>query len=150
MIHTPHCVIGTFLHESQTDWGCEGRWMSLACCTSFPVGPGKSIQRLHRDATSSIHVGPEAGARSTVITILHVTLSAHPMKEKRGGEGSEEEEDEEERRANERWQRRRMEENELRMWTLTALQYTQGHDVYKPPQFYLHPSSTSYNSCRWD
>jgi len=72
------------------------------------------------------------------------------MKEKRGGGGSEEEEDEEERRANERWQRRRMEENELRMWTLTALQYTQGHDVYKPPQFYLHPSSTSYNSCRWD
>lgn len=28
------------------------------------------------------------------------------------------------------------------MWTLTALQYTQGHGVYKPPQFYLHPSST--------
>lgn len=27
------------------------------------------------------------------------------------------------------------------MWTLTALQYTQGHGVYKPPQFYLHPSS---------
>lgn len=26
------------------------------------------------------------------------------------------------------------------MWTLTALQYTQGHGVYKPPQFYLHPS----------
>ncbi|KYQ48521.1 hypothetical protein ALC60_12427 [Trachymyrmex zeteki] len=46
--------------------------------------------------TSSIHVGP--GARSTVITILHVTLSAHPTKEKRGGGGSEEEEDEEEKK----------------------------------------------------
>ncbi|KYN05575.1 hypothetical protein ALC62_03493, partial [Cyphomyrmex costatus] len=45
--------------------------------------------------TSSIHVGP--GARSTVITILHVTLSAHLTKEKRGGGGDEGEEDEEEK-----------------------------------------------------
>lgn len=94
-------VMSTFAHAAPTDRGCEGR-VSLACRTSFPVGPGKSIQRLRHDVQSSIHVGP--GARSTVITILHVTLSAHP---------DEEGEVEEKRmRMRQSWQRHRMEENE--------------------------------------
>ncbi|KAG7187809.1 hypothetical protein KM043_016846 [Ampulex compressa] len=93
--------------------------MSLACRTSFPVGPGKSIQR-PRHHVQHPRRAPE---RSTVITILHVTLSAHPTKEKKrpdlGGSGQ---------------------GSTRRMRTLTTLQYTQGHAVYKPPQFYLRPS----------
>lgn len=88
-----------------------------------------------------------------VITILHVTLSARPTKKRDG-------EKEKRRRMKIRQRRQRGREREggptleremaavqdegetraRRMWTLTALQYTQGHGIYKPPQFYLHPS----------
>lgn len=96
--------------------------MSLACRTSFPVSPGKSIQRPRHDVQHP-HRAPE---RSTVITILHVTLSAHPTNEKK------------------RWKRWRRHgyggrRRTRRMRTLTTLQYTGGHGVYKPPQFYLRP-----------
>lgn len=93
--------------------------MSLACRTSFPVSPGKSIQRPRHDVQHP-HRAPE---RSTVITILHVTLSAHPTNEKK---------------RRQRWRRRRRRRTR-RMRTLTTLQYTGGHGVYKPPQFYLRP-----------
>lgn len=49
--HDDSCAaraMGTFAYAAPTDRGCEGR-MSLACRTSFPVGPGKSIQRLRHD-----------------------------------------------------------------------------------------------------
>lgn len=51
----------------------------MACRTSFPVSPGKSIQRLHHD----VQHPRKAAGRTTVITILHVTLSAHPTKERK-------------------------------------------------------------------
>lgn len=100
----------------------EGGRMSLACRTSFPVSPGKSIQR-PRHGVQHPHRAPK---RSTVITILHVTLSAHPTGRggKGGGGGG----------GRKRW----MEGRRMRR-TLTTLQYTGGHGVYKPPQFYLRP-----------
>ena len=94
--------------------------MSLACRTSFPVSPGKSIQRPRHDVQHP-HTASE---RSTVITILHVTLSAHPTDQKR-------------RRRHGGVERRRRTRRTRR--TLTTLQYTGGHGVYKPPQFYLRP-----------
>lgn len=99
----------------------EGGRMSLACRTSFPVSPGKSIQR-PRHGVQHPHRAPK---RSTVITILHVTLSAHPTgRGGKGGGGG----------GRKRW----MEGRRMRR-TLTTLQYTGGHGVYKPPQFYLRP-----------
>lgn len=131
------CAMGTFLHESQTDRECEGRWMSLACCTSFPVGPGKSIQRLRHDvqhprrARSALH--------GDYHIACHIVGAPHEgearRRRKRGRRGWGREEGPTRDGSGAEWRRTR------RMWTLTALQYTQGHGVYKPPQFYLHPSS---------
>lgn len=88
-----------------------------------------------------------------VITILHVTLSARPTKKRDDGEKKEKEEEEkaeeakeeEEEKEDQFWREMATVQDEgetraRRMWTLTALQYTQGHGIYKPPQFYLHPS----------
>ena len=106
----------------------EGGRMSLACRTSFPVSPGKSIQR-PRHGVQHPHRAPK---RSTVITILHVTLSAHLTG--RGGKGGGGWGGGEGGGGGKRW----MEGRRMRR-TLTTLQYTGGHGVYKPPQFYLRP-----------
>jgi len=87
---------------------------------------------------ASMHVGARSALHGDYHIACHIVGAPH--------EGEEMEEKTKKkrmrkRRANERWQRHRMEERTRRMWTLTALQYTQGHGVYKPPQFYLHPSS---------
>lgn len=111
--HGDSCAAcATGIHVGPRRRGRGGR-VSLARRTSFPVGPGKSIQRLRHD----VQHPRRAPERSTVITILHVTLSAHPTMERRWRRWR--------RRANERWQRRRR--TEWRMWTLTASQYSRGH-----------------------
>lgn len=136
--YTAH-TMSTFARGAPTDRRCEGR-VSLACHTSFPVGPGKSIQRLRHDvqhprrARSALH--------GDYHIACHIVGAPHEGEEDGGW-------DEREKRKRGGWgregptrdgsgtERRRTK----RMWTLTALQYTQGHGVYKPPQFYLHPSS---------
>lgn len=85
---------------------CEGR-VSLACRTSFPVGPGKSIQkRLRHD------VQHPRRARSALHGDYHI--ACHIVGAPHEGEEMEEETRRKrmrKRRANERWQRHRMEEN---------------------------------------
>lgn len=141
--------------------------MSLACHTSFPVGSGKSIQRLRHDVQH-----PGSGALHGDYHIAcHIVGAPHEEERRREGEEKEDEDKVEEAKRKRKRRRTDSREREMaavqdegetrarRMWTLTALQYTQGHGIYKPPQFYLHPSrayitprhqnQTFYSSLEW-
>lgn len=110
MIHTPRASWVRLHVGPPTDRGCEGR-VSLACRTSFPVGPGKSIQRLRHDVQHPRRA-PERVPRWLPYCMSHCRRT--PWRRRGGGEDEEgaEERRMRQRRANERWQRHRMEVNE--------------------------------------
>lgn len=87
--------MGTFARETPTDRGCEGR-VSLACRTSFPVGPGKSIQRLRHDvqhprrARSALH-----GDYHIACHIVGAPHEGEEVEEKTRKKGKREEDEEE-------------------------------------------------------
>lgn len=74
--------MSTFARGAPTDRGCEGR-VSLACRTSFPVGPGKSIQRLRHDVQHPRRV------RSVLHGDYHIAchIVGAPHEEEEGGGG---------------------------------------------------------------
>lgn len=78
-------VMGTFAREAPTDRGCEGR-VSLACRTSFPVDPGKSIQRLRHDVQHPRRA-PERVPRWLPYCMSHCRRT--PWRRRDGGEDEE-------------------------------------------------------------